>query len=85
MDMISKNMPIPEIVDRYPFLIDFFLKKGIKLMVCGDVLWGTLEEEVNRQGKSEELDSIIEEANQIIQEKGSSGRTYLDLGGRNDG
>ncbi len=54
-------------------------------MVCGDVLWGTLEEEVNRQGKSEELDSIIEEANQIIQEKGSSGRTYLDLGGRNDG
>ncbi len=29
--MISKNMPIPEIVDRYPFLIDFFSEKRYKV------------------------------------------------------
>ena len=78
--MIDGNTPISEIVEKYPYLIEHLLKHGIKCMVCGDVVWGTLEEEARRQGiTSEELHRIIEEANRIIAERGTEGAPFFKM------
>jgi len=53
---------------------------GLKVMVCGDILWGTLEEEAIRQGKSGRLDEIISKANEIIAMEGEKKNTFLNIG-----
>ncbi|MDI3516437.1 MAG: hypothetical protein PWP37_977 [Thermotogota bacterium] len=69
-----------EIAERYPYLIDFLLKKGIKCIVCGDVLWGTLGEEAKRQGfTDEQLDEIIREANELVAQRGEEKNPFLNL------
>jgi len=78
--LIDRNTPIREIVEKYPYLIDFLLKEGIKCIECGDVLWGTLEEEAKRQGVSEEdLNRIIQEAGELIVQQGEKRTPFLDL------
>jgi len=77
--VINKNMKIEEIVEKYPYLIDFFFKVGLKVMVCGDILWGTLEEEAIRQGKGGRLDEIISKANEIIAMEGEKKNTFLNI------
>ncbi|MCD6463861.1 MAG: DUF1858 domain-containing protein [Thermotogae bacterium] len=76
--MIDAHTPIFEIVKKYPYLIEHFLRHGIKCIVCGDVLWGTLEEEARKQGiTSGELQRIIEEANRMVVERGVEETSFL--------
>ncbi|AKI97468.1 DUF1858 domain-containing protein [Kosmotoga pacifica] len=83
--MIEKSMKIEEIVEKYPYLIDFFFKEGLKVMVCGDILWGTLEEEAFRQGKGDRIDEIVTKANEIIAKEGEKKNTFLNIGDDENG
>jgi len=78
--LIDRDTPIRDIVEKYPYLIDPLLKEGIKCIVCGDILWGTLEEEAKRQGVSEEdLNRIIQEANELVARRGEERNPFLNL------
>ncbi|MGD9898855.1 MAG: DUF1858 domain-containing protein [Calditrichaceae bacterium] len=64
--MITKEMTIEEIVERYPETISPMQKLGVKCIVCGEPVWGTLEENVLEKGLN--LEEIIFKLNQVTQE-----------------
>ena len=42
--MISGKEPVEELIEKYPDLISFLLKKEMACIECGEPVWGTLEE-----------------------------------------
>ncbi|ODN30873.1 hypothetical protein [Fervidobacterium thailandense] len=75
---ITENTTFEEIAERYPYLIQPLLEKGVKVIVCGDVKWGTLGEELDKLGLKK--DEILEELNEIARKNGGSVRSLrLDL------
>jgi hypothetical protein len=44
INKIVKEMQIEDLVDNYPFSVRYLMEKGIKCIMCGEPIWGTLEE-----------------------------------------
>ena len=65
--MITKESDIEDIVDNYPELIRPLKEHGIACIVCGEPVWGTLED-IAKSKNIENLDQIIESMNTIIKE-----------------
>ena len=66
--MISKDSDIEDIVNEHPELIRPLKDFGLACIVCGEPVWGTLEELANSK-KIDNLDQIINAMNQIIKRK----------------
>jgi hypothetical protein len=67
MSLITKNIPIEELISKYPFSINYLMKKGIKCIICGEPIWGTLEDAVREKGfEDQDLTKIVAELNELI-------------------
>ncbi len=66
--ILKPDTTIEEIVFRYPELVRPLMEYGIKCIVCGEPIWGTLEENARAKG-IENLDAIIKDLNQLITSK----------------
>ena len=66
--MISKNIYIEDLVNDFPEVISPLAELGIICIACGEPVWGTLEELVDKKGLNN-LDEIINKLNMIIDEK----------------
>lgn len=67
MDPITKNIPIETLISKYPLSVNYLMKKGINCIVCGEPIWGTLEDAAKEKGFSDrDLDRIVEEINAEI-------------------
>lgn len=65
--MINRDTTIEEIVNKYPELVKPLREFGIKCIMCGEPIWGTLEENAREKGFTEErIDQIIAELNKIL-------------------
>lgn len=64
MERITKSMTIEEIVEKYPKTVDVFMKFNIPCLVCGEPIWGTLEETARKYNV--EIDKLLEELNRVI-------------------
>ena len=68
MDTITKNIPIEELIDKYPLSVNYLMKQGIKCVVCGESIWGTLEDATKEKGFSDlDLNKIIGKLNELIE------------------
>lgn len=68
--MINKSTTIEDLVTILPESVNYFMEKGIRLLICGEPIWGTIEEIVLAKGfTNEELSKIIEELNGIYKSK----------------
>lgn len=68
MKRIEKNIPIEELITKHPMSVPILMKRGIKCIVCGEPIWGTLEDAVKEKGFSDhDLDGIVEEINQAVE------------------
>jgi hypothetical protein len=66
MSLITKNIPIEELISKYPFSINYLMKKGIKCIICGEPIWGTLEDAVKEKGFSDQdLNRIVWDLNEL--------------------
>lgn len=75
---ITLNTSFEEIAEHYPYLIQPLLELGIKVIVCGDVKWGTLGEEFEKKGLKKE--EILRKLNEIAEKEGGRIRSLrLDL------
>ncbi|WP_448378231.1 hypothetical protein [Fervidobacterium sp.] len=75
---ITENTSFEEIAEHFPYLIQPLLEKGIKVIVCGDVKWGTIGEELEKLGLKKE--EILSELNEIAQKQGGPVRSFkLDV------
>jgi len=60
--MITKDKSIEEIIQNIPNVIAFLSEKGIRCIICGEPVWGTLEEAAKEKGFSNnEIDIIAKQ------------------------
>lgn len=68
MDTITKNIPIEELINKYPLSVNYLMKKGIKCIVCGEPIWGTLEDATKEKGFNDhDVNKIVDELNEQIE------------------
>jgi predicted nucleotidyltransferase len=68
--MISKETTIEDLVTLLPESVSYMMEKGIRLLICGEPIWGTIEEVVLAKNYSQEdLDKIITELNDLLKNK----------------
>ena len=67
--LITKDMWVEEILEKYPTAQEFLSKKNIVCVMCGEPVWGSLEELMqDKDFSDEEIDKIIKELNEFIKE-----------------
>jgi len=67
--LITKEMWVEEILEKYPTAQEFLSKKNIVCVMCGEPVWGSLEELMrDKDFSDEEIDTIIKELNVFIKE-----------------
>jgi hypothetical protein len=67
--LITKEMWVEEILEKYPTAQEFLSKKNIVCVMCGEPVWGSLEELMQDKDFSvEEINTIIKELNEFIKE-----------------
>jgi methionine synthase II (cobalamin-independent) len=63
---ITKEITIEELTEEYAFSVNYLSKKGIRCIVCGEPIWGTLEEACEEKGFSpEDIALVVEELNEL--------------------
>jgi len=63
---IDKEIQIEDLVDQYPFSVRYLMEKGIRCIMCGEPIWGTLEEAAKEKKFSgAEIEAIIIELNDL--------------------
>jgi len=63
---ITKEILIEDLVENFPFSVDYLSKKGIRCIRCGEPIWGTLEEaSEEKKFTSSEIGIFIKELNAL--------------------
>ncbi len=64
--MITKDTTIEELVENIPGAVKYLMEQGIRCIICGEPIWGTLEEAAEEKGFSEEqINKFVKELNEI--------------------
>lgn len=65
---ITARIHIEELVENYPFSVRYLMEKGIRCIMCGEPIWGTLEEAALEKSFSRtEIDQFVSELNELSQ------------------
>lgn len=61
---ISKEITIEELIVIKPEAVTYLMDKGIRCLVCGEPIWGTLESAAKEKGFNDtEIEKFVEEIN----------------------
>ncbi len=64
--VITKDTTIEELVDKVPGSVKYLMEKGIRCIVCGEPIWGTLEEAAEEKGFGpEDIDQFVRDLNEL--------------------
>ncbi len=47
---ITKDITIEELIEELPSSVEYLMKEGIRCIVCGEPIWGSLEEAAEEKG-----------------------------------
>lgn len=65
--MITKDTTIEELVENVPGAVKYLMEQGIRCIICGEPIWGTLEEAAKeKKFDIEQIMKFVEDLN-IIQ------------------
>lgn len=64
--MITEDISIEALVEQFPSSVAFLRERGIVCIVCGEPVWGTFKELLTSKGRSEEVESLLQELNQLL-------------------
>ncbi len=67
--MIDKNIYIEDLVREHPEVISPLAEFGIICILCGEPVWGTLGELIDKKGLNNQSE-IVEKINKIIENNG---------------
>jgi len=85
---ITKDILIEELVEDYPFSVRYLMEKGIRCIMCGEPIWGTLEEAAREKGFDEEqIAAFVKEMNELAakeEEEGAKPEKKIDVKKMND-
>jgi len=64
--MITKEITIEDLIENYPFSVEYLSKKGIRCIRCGEAIWGTLEEAaIEKSFDTKEIGNFVDELNKL--------------------
>lgn len=64
--MIRADIEVEELIEIIPESVDFLRQKGIVCVLCGEAVWGTLEELAIEKGFSkDDIQQIVNEINSL--------------------
>ncbi|MBN2728628.1 MAG: hypothetical protein JXR53_05340 [Bacteroidales bacterium] len=64
--MIRADIEVEELIEIIPESVDFLRQKGIVCVLCGEPVWGTLEELAIEKGFSkDDIQQIVNEINSL--------------------
>ncbi len=65
-EQITRSMTIEEIIEKNPDAVTYLMDNGIRCMVCGEPIWGTLESAAKEKGFSDEdIERFERELNEL--------------------
>ena len=65
---ITKDILIEELVNNYPFSVRYLMEKGIRCIMCGEPVWGTLEEAAQEKDFPEaDIEDFVQEMRQLAE------------------
>ena len=65
-EILTKHILIEDLVEKYPFSVNYLSKKGIRCIRCGEPIWGTLEEAAIEKGFTDaQINDFVKELNQL--------------------
>ncbi len=68
--MITKDVFIEELVEELPEAVDYLSRKQIRCIVCGEPIWGTLEEAAREKGYDDQaIEGFVKELNEMAENK----------------
>ena len=67
---ITKETTIEDLVDEVPGAVKYLMNEGIRCIVCGEPIWGTLEEAAEEKGFAQEDIARFVNDLQALEEKG---------------
>jgi methionine synthase II (cobalamin-independent) len=60
--IINKHISIEDLITKYPESIHDLMQKGIRCLICGEPMWGTLEEAAKEKGLTDaEINLLVAE------------------------
>lgn len=63
---INKDIAIEDLIEQLPSSVKYLADKGIRCIVCGEPIWGTLDEACKEKGFSdEEIINVVNEINNL--------------------
>lgn len=63
---ITKDITIEELITVKPEAVRYLMDKGIRCLVCGEPIWGTLESASKEKGYSEiDIEKFVEDLNKL--------------------
>lgn len=68
MENITKETTIEEILEKFPDTVNIFMNYGIPCLVCGEPLWGTVEEAAKKY--KTDLNELIDRLNLYLPSQG---------------
>ncbi len=66
---ITKEILIEELVDNYPFSVRYLMEQGIRCIMCGEPIWGTLEEAAKEKNFTDkDIERFVSEMKKLAEE-----------------
>jgi len=57
---ITKEISIEELIESIPASVEYLMKEGIRCIVCGEPIWGSLEEAAEEKGfKTRDIERFV--------------------------
>jgi methionine synthase II (cobalamin-independent) len=64
--VIEKNILIEELVENYSFSVRYLMERGIRCIMCGEPIWGTLEEAAREKGFGDRtIEKFVNDLNEL--------------------
>jgi len=74
---INKDILIEDLVNDYSFSVRYLMEKGIRCIMCGEPIWGTLEEAAREKHFSDaDIEGFVNEMKALAEQ--DSGETGPD-------
>lgn len=66
--MITKETTIEELVEDVKGAVKYLMEQGIRCIICGEPIWGTLEEASKEKGfNDDQIEVFVKDLNEIKQ------------------
>ena len=65
---ISKDILIEDLVNDYSFSVKYLMEQGIRCIMCGEPIWGTLEEAAKEKDfTNDEIKDVVNEMKKLAE------------------